>query len=135
MLSVPLSATRSRTGAWSRSWETSARERRGSYGQSPLRSAPTFVLIQEYEGSLPIYHCDTYRLKNVDEFLDLGIDEILQSEGVCLIEWADRVAGVLPPDHLRIEIEVTGPTTRSFRIEAKGPKSAAVVAAARGDQG
>ncbi|HEX4072476.1 MAG TPA: tRNA (adenosine(37)-N6)-threonylcarbamoyltransferase complex ATPase subunit type 1 TsaE, partial [Planctomycetaceae bacterium] len=56
-----------------------------------LVNSPTFVLIQEYEGSLPLYHCDTYRLKNVDEFLDLGIDEIFQSDGVCLIEWADRV--------------------------------------------
>ena len=62
-----------------------------------LVNSPTFVLIQEYEGTLPLYHCDTYRLKNVDEFLDLGIDEIFQSDGVCLIEWADRVAGVLPP--------------------------------------
>jgi tRNA threonylcarbamoyladenosine biosynthesis protein TsaE len=96
-----------------------------------LVNSPTFVLIQEYEGTLPLYHCDTYRLKNVDEFLDLGIDEIFQSDGVCLIEWADRVAGILPPDHVRIEIEPTGPTSRRFCIEAKGPKSARIVEAVR----
>jgi tRNA threonylcarbamoyladenosine biosynthesis protein TsaE len=96
-----------------------------------LVNSPTFILIQEYEGTLPIYHCDTYRLRNVEEFLDLGIDEILQSDGVCLIEWADRVAEVLPPDHLRIEIDVTGVSSRGFRIEAGGPKSAAILEAAR----
>jgi tRNA threonylcarbamoyladenosine biosynthesis protein TsaE len=96
-----------------------------------LVNSPTFVLIQEYEGNVPLYHCDTYRLKNVDEFLDLGIDEIFQSDGVCLIEWADRVAAVLPPDHVRIEIAPTGPTSRRFCIEAKGPKSVKIVQAAK----
>jgi tRNA threonylcarbamoyladenosine biosynthesis protein TsaE len=95
-----------------------------------LVNSPTFILIQEYEGALPIYHCDTYRLRNVEEFLDLGIDEILQSSGVCLIEWADRVKDVLPPDHLRIEIDVTGATSRRFRIEGNGPKSAAILQSA-----
>jgi tRNA threonylcarbamoyladenosine biosynthesis protein TsaE len=96
-----------------------------------LVNSPTFVLIQEYEAALPVFHCDTYRLRNVEEFLDLGIDEIFQSHGVCLIEWADRVAGVLPPDHLRIDIDVTGPTARRFNIEAHGPKSAAILSAAQ----
>ena len=95
-----------------------------------LVNSPTFVLIQRVRKvSFPLYHCDTYRLKNVDEFLDLGIDEIFQSDGVCLIEWGDRVADVLPPDHVRIEIEPTGPTSRRFCIEAKGPKSAKIVEA------
>jgi tRNA threonylcarbamoyladenosine biosynthesis protein TsaE len=96
-----------------------------------LVNSPTFVLIQEYEATLPVYHCDTYRLRNVEEFLDLGIDEIMQSPGVCVIEWADRVAGVLPADHLRIEIDITGLTTRRFQISANGPKSAAILVAAR----
>lgn len=96
-----------------------------------LVSSPTFVLIQQYEAAIPIFHCDTYRLGNVDEFLDLGIDEIFQLDGVCLIEWADRVACVLPPDHVRIDIEVAGPTTRYFRLEAGGPRSAAILEAAR----
>jgi tRNA threonylcarbamoyladenosine biosynthesis protein TsaE len=100
-----------------------------------LVNSPTFILIQEYEAALPIYHCDTYRLRNVAEFLDLGIDEILQSNGVCLIEWADRVAEVLPPDHLRIEIDVTGATSRRFRIAASGPKSVAILEAAKNHAG
>jgi tRNA threonylcarbamoyladenosine biosynthesis protein TsaE len=88
-----------------------------------LVNSPTFVLIQEYEGRLPLYHFDTYRLRDEDEFLELGADELMGTEGVCLIEWADRVAGVLPDDHLKIEIAITGPSERVFKITATGPKS------------
>jgi tRNA threonylcarbamoyladenosine biosynthesis protein TsaE len=94
-------------------------------------NSPTFVLVQEYAATLPIFHCDTYRLKNIDEFLDLGIEEMFQAEGVCVIEWADRVAPVLPPDRLQIEIEVIGPTARTFRIRALGPRSSSVLDKAR----
>lgn len=91
-------------------------------------TSPTFILIQEYEGRLPVYHLDAYRLKNAAELLDLGADEILGADGVCLIEWADRVADVLPDDLLRIEIAVTGPTSREFQMTATGPKSAHLLA-------
>src|SRR5580704_1870575 len=95
-------------------------------------NSPTFVLIQEYDAPLPIFHCDTYRLRSVDEFLDLGVDEMFQSEGVCLIEWADRVTPVLPADRLQIEIEVTGATARTFRITALGRASEEVLRKLRG---
>jgi tRNA threonylcarbamoyladenosine biosynthesis protein TsaE len=98
-------------------------------------NSPTFVLIQEYAGSIPIYHCDTYRLRNVEEFLDLGVDEMLQSGGVFLVEWADRVASVLPDDRLQIEIEVTGATARTFRMTASGPRSVSVVSKASANLG
>ncbi len=94
-------------------------------------NSPTFILIQEYAASLPIFHCDTYRLRNPGEFLDLGVDEMFETEGVCLIEWADRVAHILPDDRLEIAIEVTGPTFRTFRLAALGPRSAEILAKAR----
>ncbi|HET6325507.1 MAG TPA: tRNA (adenosine(37)-N6)-threonylcarbamoyltransferase complex ATPase subunit type 1 TsaE [Planctomycetaceae bacterium] len=94
-------------------------------------NSPTFVLIHEYDAPLPIFHCDTYRLRSVDEFLDLGIDEMLQSGGVFLIEWADRVTPVLPADRLQIEIVVTGETSRTFHISALGLASAGVLSAVR----
>jgi tRNA threonylcarbamoyladenosine biosynthesis protein TsaE len=86
-------------------------------------TSPTFVLVQEYEGIWPLYHFDTYRLANPAGFADLGIDEYFAGEGVCLVEWADRVAPLLPPDHLRIEIETTGTHSRRFLVQSLGPRS------------
>ncbi|MEX2285648.1 MAG: tRNA (adenosine(37)-N6)-threonylcarbamoyltransferase complex ATPase subunit type 1 TsaE [Planctomycetaceae bacterium] len=86
-------------------------------------TSPTFLLIQEYAGRLPLYHFDTYRLRDSDEFLELGADELIYGLGVCLIEWADRVSDVLPHDLLRIEIETTGPTSRRFAVSGTGPRS------------
>ena len=94
-------------------------------------NSPTFILIQEYDARLPIFHCDTYRLRSVDEFLDLGIDEAFQSAGVCLIEWADHVAAVLPDDRLQIEIEVLGATERQFAMTALGRRSGEILDQAR----
>src|SRR5947208_10713503 len=54
-------------------------------------SSPTFVLIQEYDARLPIYHFDAYRLRGAAEFFDLGAHEYFEGKGVCLVEWADRV--------------------------------------------
>ncbi|QDT65295.1 tRNA (adenosine(37)-N6)-threonylcarbamoyltransferase complex ATPase subunit type 1 TsaE [Calycomorphotria hydatis] len=86
-------------------------------------SSPTFVLIKQYQGDLTIYHFDTYRLGDADEFTALGADELLFGDGVCLIEWADRVAELLPKDHLRIELTATGETSRSYKLTSSGARS------------
>src|SRR5262249_4230698 len=83
-------------------------------------SSPTFVLIQEYQARLPIYPFDAYRLQSEAEFAELGAHEYFEGRGVCLVEWADRVPGCLPAEHLRVAIEVTGETSRRVRIEAVG---------------
>ncbi len=98
----------------------------GLEADEEIVNSPTFVLIQQYQGRLPVYHCDVYRLSDSDEFLALGIDEIFESDGVCLIEWADRVLDILPKDHLRIEISVTGPSSRVFEVTSSGERSAAI---------
>jgi tRNA threonylcarbamoyladenosine biosynthesis protein TsaE len=85
-------------------------------------SSPTFVLIQEYEGRLPIFHFDAYRLQDEAELFDLGAHEYFQGRGVCLVEWADRVPGCLPVEHLRITIAVTGEGSRRFLIEGMGER-------------
>lgn len=82
-------------------------------------NSPTFVLIQEYDGNVPVCHIDAYRLNDTDEFLELGADELLGADNICLIEWADRVADVLPKRLIRIEIETIGETSR--RISLKCP--------------
>src|SRR5579884_3800024 len=69
-------------------------------------TSPTFVLIQEYRARMPIYHFDAYRLRAAAEFLDLGAEEYFDGRGVCLIEWADRVADVLPPERLTLTLSV-----------------------------
>ena len=76
-------------------------------------TSPTFVLVNEYPGGrLPIYHFDTYRLKDDDEFLNLGPDEYFDSNGLTFVEWADRVADLLPAERVEITIEVAGETDR-----------------------
>ena len=62
--------------------------------------SPTFLLIHEYEGPVPIYHFDTYRLRDDDEFLRLGPEEYFERLGWTFIEWADRVERCLPSDRL-----------------------------------
>jgi tRNA threonylcarbamoyladenosine biosynthesis protein TsaE len=84
--------------------------------------SPTFVLVQEYAGRRMIYHFDAYRLKDLDEFLALGPEEYFDSDGLVLIEWADRVIDGLPGDYLQIEILVTGTNERKFEISSKGEK-------------
>ncbi|MCY2964983.1 MAG: tRNA (adenosine(37)-N6)-threonylcarbamoyltransferase complex ATPase subunit type 1 TsaE, partial [Planctomycetota bacterium] len=71
---------------------------------------------------------DTYRLASSGAFQDLGVDEYFAGTGVCFVEWADKVADVLPADHLRIEIETTGETGRRFRVTAAGPQGERVLA-------
>jgi tRNA threonylcarbamoyladenosine biosynthesis protein TsaE len=85
-------------------------------------NSPTFVLIQEYPGPVPVYHFDTYRLSGPREFAELGVEEYFAGDGVCIIEWADKVSDVLPVDHLRVEIAPTGPSTRRFQLMATGPR-------------
>lgn len=82
--------------------------------------SPTFVLCQEYHGHRTLYHLDAYRLKDDDEFLELGPEEYFASDGLTLVEWGDRVIDCLPQQRLDIHIEVIGDTARQFRLVAVG---------------
>jgi tRNA threonylcarbamoyladenosine biosynthesis protein TsaE len=83
-------------------------------------TSPTFVLIQEYPGRVPVYHFDTYRLSGSREFAELGVDEYFRGDGVCIVEWADRVADTIPEQHLRIEIEILSESHRRLSITGFG---------------
>ena len=86
-------------------------------------TSPTFVLVNEYRGGrMPVYHFDTYRLKDEDEFLALGPDEFFESNGLTFVEWADRVSELLPKDRVGITIEVVDETKRRITIDATPPQ-------------
>ncbi len=82
-------------------------------------TSPTFSLICEYSGRLPLYHMDLYRLSSYEEFLDLGAEELICSGGVCLIEWHERVPGALPEEGIRIELDARDDGSREIRIRGK----------------
>ena len=92
-------------------------------------TSPTFVLIQEYPARLPVYHFDAYRLTGVSDFADLGSAEYLEGDGVCLVEWADRVDAALPAEHLRVALTVTGEKSRRATLEARGERYAELLRA------
>lgn len=89
--------------------------------------SPTFVLCQRYDGKQTIHHLDAYRLKDEDEFRGLGVEELYDSPGLTIVEWADRVADCLPEERLEIQIEVTGQTARRFSIRAVGERMQPVI--------
>jgi tRNA threonylcarbamoyladenosine biosynthesis protein TsaE len=82
---------------------------RGMGITAPVTS-PTFALIQEYLGSIPLFHFDTYRLERAEDLADLGFDEYTERGGVLVIEWADRIAPLLPPDRLTLRLKIEGPS-------------------------
>ena len=83
-------------------------------------TSPTYVLCHIYHGTRVIYHLDVYRLKDTDEFLELGVEEMFESTGLTLVEWADRVDEVLPPKRLTVDLQISGPEERLATIKGPG---------------
>lgn len=85
-------------------------------------TSPTFVLVRIYEGRMPLVHVDVYRLDRLQELVDLGVADILDEDGVTLIEWGDVVTPALPADFLEIQLEAgPGEDDRKLTIRAVGP--------------
>ena len=92
-----------------------------------LVNSPTFVLINEYDGRLHIYHVDVYRLGGEEELDALGFEEMCTAGGVVVIEWADKVRAVWPVDVIRVDIQPTGDTLRQFTICPTGKQSEQII--------
>ncbi len=80
--------------------------------------SPSFVLVREHQGRLPFYHIDLYRVDQSKEIEDMGLDEYLYGDGICVVEWADRAIGLLPTEHLLIKMEYVSPRVRKLTIAA-----------------
>ena len=95
-------------------------------GVKSVVNSPTFVIVNEHAGRLPLFHADAYRLTDADEARAAGVFDERQSGGVTVVEWADRLEGWLPPDHLDIEIDtpVQAPGRRTIHWRATGPATA-----------
>lgn len=80
-------------------------------------SSPTFTIVNEYIGGrLPVFHFDTYRLENSDDFLDAGLDDYFYNEGICIIEWSTIIEDVLPEQTIHLKILGVG-DTRTIEVE------------------
>ncbi len=67
-------------------------------------TSPTFTIVNEYDGPIPLFHFDMYRLSGEDDLFDIGWEDYLERQGVCLVEWSERIAGALPPETIRVDI-------------------------------
>ena len=78
--------------------------------------SPTFTLVREYDGRMPVAHADIYRLDRVQEVIDLGLDELTGDRGVLFVEWGDAVGVLLPDDRLTVELTAPDPSSEARRI-------------------
>lgn len=97
--------------------------------------SPSFVIVRELRGRLPLYHIDLYRLDHIEEIAELGLDDYLCGSGVCVVEWAEKGLSVLPVEHLLIEIGYLSDTERSFRLKSSGKRYRKIAAKLRGSLG
>jgi tRNA threonylcarbamoyladenosine biosynthesis protein TsaE len=86
--------------------------------------SPSFVLLREYHGRLPLYHIDLYRLDHIEEIADLGLEEYFSGKGVCVVEWAEKGPEIVPQESLLISLHYisTSETERSIHLKPRGER-------------
>lgn len=85
-------------------------------------TSPTFSLLHEYQGRIPLYHLDLYRLSGEEEIEELGIREILYGGGLCVIEWPDRFGSLVPAERLEVQLLILTPESRQLKLTAHGSR-------------
>jgi tRNA threonylcarbamoyladenosine biosynthesis protein TsaE len=83
-------------------------------------TSPTFSLLQEYQGRLPLYHMDLYRLAGADDIENLGFTEYLYGDGLTVIEWPERLGSLMPSERLHIHLLITGENSRNAQMKIHG---------------
>ena len=88
-------------------------------GVEDVVTSPTFALVNRYNSAngRPIFHFDFYRIERPEEAFDMGYEEYFYSDGLCLVEWSERIEELLPDDVMKVEIEVLSPTKRHITID------------------
>jgi tRNA threonylcarbamoyladenosine biosynthesis protein TsaE len=91
-------------------------------------SSPTFMLVHEYESRPTIYHLDAYRIGDEEEMLELGFEEMLDSDAITIVEWADRFPRLLPRNTLQIHFEVgEKANSRTVQLQAEGQRAKTIL--------
>jgi tRNA threonylcarbamoyladenosine biosynthesis protein TsaE len=90
-------------------------------------ASPTFNIVLEHRGRLPLYHVDLYRIASPDELPELGLESIFAGEGVSAVEWMDRHPELAPADHLELRLSIAGPRERRIEAIPHGPRSQELV--------
>lgn len=83
-------------------------------------TSPTFSLLHEYQGRIPLYHMDLYRLSGENEIESLGFSEYFYSDGLTVIEWPDRLGSLMPPERLHVALAISGETSRTANLTGHG---------------
>jgi tRNA threonylcarbamoyladenosine biosynthesis protein TsaE len=91
-------------------------------GIDEYAASPSFVLVRELYGRLPLYHVDFYRLENLEEIAELGLDEYFYGKGVTVVEWAEKALELLPSEHLLIEMEYVSDNERRLKLKPSGQR-------------
>lgn len=78
--------------------------------------SPTFVLMREHDGKIPLYHMDAYRIGSPEELLEVGLTEYFQRDGIAVIEWGEKIRGIAPPDAIEIQLEILEGDRRRVRL-------------------
>jgi tRNA threonylcarbamoyladenosine biosynthesis protein TsaE len=94
---------------------------------SHLVASPTFAIMNEYPGVVPVYHFDFYRLSTGYEIAELGFDDYFLSEGICIAEWSERLGIMVPDDHIKVIFEHAGGDCRKIIIVAGGANSQSLI--------
>lgn len=100
-------------------------------------TSPSFVLVNQYRAGadyagMPIYHVDLYRLAEGDDLSTVGLEELWEGDGVCLVEWPERAAAILPADHLAVHLSHLNETKRRLRLIPHGERYNALLSQFKG---
>ncbi len=90
--------------------------------------SPSFVIVRELHGRLPLFHADLYRLDRFEETEDIGLDDYFYDSGITVVEWAEKAIRLMPPEHLRIDLAYVSDADRKLKLQPKGKRYEDLVA-------